>query len=170
MAGTRTAPDVTAAATAKQLVFKWIDISGDKISESWYIPVAATQAQIEAFADAKQAASQASLYSIEVQNIFGSVEDASNAEEGEKSASVFDVLSITLKNNNPEIASKRVQIQAPEGEMFVGAVGEKKDDIDPTNAVLIAVMTTGLAMFGAGWSVVWGRYVEHKEINEKVNI
>jgi hypothetical protein len=170
MAGTRTAPDVTGAVTAKQVVFKWIDVSGDKISESWFVPAAATQAQIEAFADAKQAASQASLYAVEVQNVFGSVEDASNAEEGEKSSSVFDALSITFKNANPEITSKRVQVQAPEGAMFLGDVGEKKDDFDPTNALLVAVMTTALALFGAGWSVVWGRYVEHKEVNEKINI
>lgn len=170
MPGTRTAPAATATATSKQVVFKWIDVSGDTKSESWFVPVAATAAQIEAFAAAKQAAENASLYAIEVQEMHASVGDASSALAGEKSDSVFDSANITLKNVNPELGTKRIEIQAPIGEIMVGPTGEKKDTIDPTSTELTAVLTTGLALFGTGWSVVWGKYVEHKEVNEKVPI
>jgi len=64
MAGTRTAPLFTAAATNRIISLALIDASGDMYSEALYVDPAATAANIETWAAAYAAASNASLYAI----------------------------------------------------------------------------------------------------------
>jgi len=71
MAGVRTAPDVTTAATFRQLHVRWIDNSGDITSEAYLVPAAATTAQIEAMLDALQACSNASLFEASISQHWG---------------------------------------------------------------------------------------------------
>lgn len=169
MPGTRTSSDVTAAAIAKRVSASWVDASGDGWSESYLVPVAATNAQIEALLDALQAASNSSLYGTEIASIYDGEKDPQNALiEQDKSVSVFDRLAQTYKNSNPMFANKRVSIPAPIQGLFVSdGATTTLDDIDPTSAELVAVVTAALAMFGAGWSAAWARYTEHVETNNK---
>jgi hypothetical protein len=62
---TRTAPDMTTAANRRIVTFRFIDSSGDLFSQSFDVALAATAANLEALADAFQAATQASLFSIQ---------------------------------------------------------------------------------------------------------
>lgn len=174
MAGTRTAPDVTGAATFKQVSMHFIDNSGDVKSDSYLTPVAATAAQIEAFADGLQLLSHASLYQIDVSQSWGSaaLADRNNAEDNaEKSTSIFDALVTTWKHTDPNYATKRMIIPAPIEDLFLGAgSGTVADSVDPTNGDLNTLFGAALAMFGAGWGVSWIRYVEKKEVNERVRV
>lgn len=185
MAGTRTAPDVTGAATSKHLGVHFIDVSGDVWSESHIIPIAATNAQIEAYLDALQAASGASIYKVEVSNMFGTdaLADSSNATDIDvKSSSVFDKLGVTLKHNtDPEKKNKIVTIPAPIAPVFIRQPDDGtapatvpydfvSDSVDGGSAELAAVLVAALTMFGAGWSIAWARYVEKVEMNAKVRI
>lgn len=169
MPGTRTSTDVTAAAIAKRVSVGYVDASGDVWSESYIVPVAATNAQVEALVDALQAASNASIWSTEIASIYDGDKDPQNALiEQDKSVSVFDRLAQTYKNSNPMFANKRVAIPAPIQALFVSdGTTTTLDDIDPTSAELAAVITAALAMFGAGWSAAWARYTEHVETNNK---
>lgn len=174
MAGVRTAPDVTGAATYRQLHVRWIDNSGDITSEAYLIPAAATNTQIEAMLDALQAGSNASLFETSISTHFGgdAFADVNNADYAEeKSTSVFDRMFATWKNTNPEIAAKRVSIPAPIGALFLGdGVEVASDTPDPASAELVALFGATLAVFGAGWDVAWVRYVERREINEKTRV
>jgi hypothetical protein len=64
MPGTRTSPLATAAATSRIVSLQLIDASGDTWSESMPLAIGATAANIEAWAAAYAAASNASLYGI----------------------------------------------------------------------------------------------------------
>jgi len=77
--GTRTAPAMTAAANARQISLHLIDVSGDLHAEPTNVAVAATAANLETYAAAYQAASQASLYMITDVSIRIGDMDASNA-------------------------------------------------------------------------------------------
>lgn len=166
MPGTRTAPDVTTAATGKLVSFHWIDVSGAKRADSYQLPVSATNAQIEAMADALQAGSNASLWKIGIENVFGSVEDSDNALAATKSSQVQDQLFFTAKHTSPLQIVQRAYIPAPINDLFIG----NTDNVDPTSTEAAAILTAFLAMLGAGYSVVWGRYTQRTEINEKTPI
>lgn len=171
MAGTRTAPDVTTAATGKNLSVHWIDNSSDIWSESYSIPVAATNAQIEAFLDGLQAGSNASIYKADISSVWGSdgLADSNNAIGIDpKSASVFDKFGFTMKHTtNPELKDKRVSVPAPIGDLFINDGTIYQDSPDPSAAEIVALATAALALFPS-YAIVWFRYVEKKEINEKV--
>lgn len=64
MAGTRTAPLFTAAATRRLITLRLIDASGDLYAETISVAVGATAAAIEEWAAAYAAATNSSLYSI----------------------------------------------------------------------------------------------------------
>lgn len=175
MAGTRTAPDVTGAATSKHLSVHFIDDSGDIWSESHIVAAAATQAQIEAYLDALQADSGASIYKVGVESFWGTdaLADADNAEGDAdllKSRSVFDTLNITLKHTtDPEKKDKIVRIPAPIASNFVASGDFLSDEIDGASVELGAVMTTALTLFPS-YAVVWARFSEKTELNQKVRI
>lgn len=174
MAGTRTAPDVTGTATAKSLTVHWIDNSGDIKADSYLIEAAATNAEIEAYLDALQAASNASLSYVEVHSLFGTDALADNGNAvvaAEKSTDLFDNLVVTLKHTNPEYNTKRIYIPAPLGAMFINdGATYYSDEIDGTSTELGTVLSAALAMFGTGWAVLWSRYVKHAEQNKRTRI
>ena len=159
----RTAPTVDGTPDFQTVSLRWIDASGDKRSDSIQVPTAATAAQIEAFAAAMAATSNASLYAVQVTAHYNSVPDKSDAVDEPKD-SVFDNLVFLAKTNTN--LSQRGFLPAPEGALFVPGT----DTIDPANADLATVFTTFLALVGAGYSIVSARYTERREINEAVNI
>lgn len=168
MAGTRGAPDVTTTATYKLVSIHWVDDSDDIWSESYTVPVATTQAAIEALADALQLASGASIYWIEVSSGWGSraSRNKANAEgAGTKSPSVFDAVNLTHKNGNPLIKNQIVRIPAPIAELFVlDAEDVPQDIVDGASTELAAVQTASEAVLGAGYQAVYARFSEKTEI------
>jgi len=162
-AGTRTAPDVTTAATLKQISLRYIDSTGDLQTASKYVPVAATSAQVEALADAMVTASQASMYEIHVDSIWSSVPDKSNAASGSHD-SVFNNVVTLVKN-----AARQAYdwfIPAPDATLLTAG----SDQIDPASTELAAVYTALLALDPAGYGIVQARFSEHKETNKAVKI
>lgn len=166
MPGTRTAPDVTTAITDKIVSFHWIDTSSGLRADSLHVPVGATQAQIEAYADALQADSNASLYKIGVESVWAGDMDSGNAINGTKSSQVQDQLFFTAKHTSPLQIAQRGYVPAPIGANFLGDT----DSLDPASTEAAAVMTAFLALIGAGYSIVWARYTQRTEINEKTPI
>jgi len=166
MAGTRTAPAATGAATAKLLSFRWMDASGDVRTDSMYVPIATTAENIEALAVALQAGSNATLHSIAVESQWGSVPDADNATTGSKSESVFDQLFFVAKSVDPSKIVQRAFVPAPLALLFTA----DSDSLDPASGEIADILSAFLAVVGAGYAVTWGRYSERSEQNERLKI
>jgi len=180
MPGTRVAPPLTGAATSILLSVHWIDDSGDIWSEAHVLPVGTSLANQEAYLDALQLVSAASMYKVESASVWGTdgLADPSNAQIADgfaKSRSVFDSLNMTLKHStDPDKKNKIVRVPAPLAELF------ENDFVDtdplPPNVVsdtpsnesvnLLALGTIAQTIF-AGYTVAWVRYSEKAELNEK---
>lgn len=163
MPGTRTAPTVNGTPTYITVSLRWIDASGDKRSDSLQAPTAATSAQIEAWATAQQAGSNASLYAVVKEDHYNSVPDKSNALDEPKD-SVFDNM-VYLAKTTANL-SRRGFLPAPIAAVF--ATGT--DQPNPASTELAAIFTAFLALVGAGYTVQSVRYTERREINEAVNV
>lgn len=159
----RTAPAVDGTPDYKKISLKFIDASGDLRSDSLQIPAAATDAQIEAFAESIADITNASLYQVEVAFVYNSVADKDDAVDAVKD-SVYDNL-VTLAKTATNL-SARSFIPAPEGSLFVAGT----DTIDPANADLAVYLAAFLALVGATYDIVSMRYTERREINEVVRI
>ena len=159
----RTAPAINGTPIYKTLSLSWIDASGDLRTDTIQLPVAATDAQMEAIANTVEDVSNASLYKITVGEVYNSIADKDDAVDAVKD-SVYDNLVILAKTALN--ASSRVFIPAPEGALFVPGT----DQIDPSNADLAAVLAAMLAALGVTYDVVSIRYTERREINESVKI
>ena len=175
---TRTAPDVTGAATTRLFSVHFIDVSGDIWSEAIMIPSDATTAEMEAVVDALQAATNASVYEVNLMSTWGGrqVSEETNADNLSKSASVFDRVSITAKHTtDPEKKDKVISIPAPIYELFVNNFVDTdpeeptfvSDSLLPTSTEFAAVGTAFLAMLGANWNLVWARYHDRGDVNER---
>lgn len=176
---TRTAPDVTGAATTRLASFHFIDISGDIWSQALQVPSDMTAAELEALADALQAATNASIYEINLMSTWGGrqVSEETNADNLSKSASVFDRVSITAKHTtDPEKKDKVISIPAPIYDLFVNNFADTdpepptfvSDNILSTSTEFAAVGTAFLAVLGANWNLVWTRYHDRGDVNERV--
>lgn len=157
----RTAPTVNGTPTFKVVSLRYIDFSGDLRTDSIQAAAAVTDAEIEAFAAAAAAITNADLYAVEVKSVYNAVADSSNAVNAPKD-SVHDNLVLQTKTSTNQ--SKRGFIPAPQQALFVGGT----DQIDPTNTDLATYLTALLAIAGAGYTVVGARYTERREINEQV--
>ncbi len=165
MAGTRTAPTVDGLNAFKIVTLKWIDWTADKRSDSYIFDAAtATNANVETFAAAMQAGSNASLYEIRVGDAYSSVGDGGNALE-EVWENVGDNLVIQAKQPLGGM-SIRDYIPSPINAMFI----ENTEDIDPTNAALIAIIAAFVAMIDVTYEVVGARLTHRRQINQQTPI
>lgn len=159
----RTAPAVNGTPTYKKVSMAFIDASGDLRSDSLQVPAAATDAQIEAFAESIADISNSSLYRVEVGFVYNSTADKDDAVDAVKD-SVYDNLVVLAKTALN--ASARSFVPAPEGALFVPGT----DQIDPANADLAIYFAAFLALVGGTYDIVSARYTERREINEAVKI
>lgn len=163
MPGTETAPAVDSVAPPLvQLSVRWIDYSGDKRADSYLIAPAATDIQINAFVDALQAASNASIYEVQKTLVFASNPGKANALE-EVWENVTDNVVLQMKNPTTQ-QSQRVFIPSPINDMFV----EGEDDIDPADATLDAVKDAFVAVLPAGYGVIGGRFTSRRQMNQQI--
>lgn len=96
-AGTRTAPAFTAAANERTITLHLMDASSDLFTQSLAVPVATAAADVETYAAAYAAATQASLYGIsDYIGRFGDA-DADNAEAGYR-GNVEKGINMLMKN------------------------------------------------------------------------
>ena len=160
--GTRTAPTVNGTPSYQLASFALVDASGDQRSVAIQGPAGATSGQWEAIAAALQAASQASLYSANVQMVYEGDKDPGNAVAGSRD-SVYDNVTTLLKNTTR--VSRDVFIPAPAPEIMNGDL----DEVDPTSTELSDFYTAVLAV-SSGFTVRSARYTERREINKRVVI
>lgn len=161
-AGTRTAPTINGTPSYQLASFAFVDVSGDVRSVAIQGPAGATNAQWEAIAAAFQDATQASLWSANIQDVYEGDKDPGNGVSGSRD-SVFDNVAVLLKNTSR--VSRDAFIPAPAPEIMNGAL----DEIDPASTELAALFTAILAV-SSGFTVRSARYTERKEINKRVLI
>ncbi len=163
MPGTRTAPAITGTPTFKEISLRWIDAIGDRRSDASIVDAAATDIQIEAVAADMQAASNASLYSVRLTEVFEGALSKSNALAAIRE-SVQNNIVYHAKDTGR--VDRRAFIPSPLASDFV-ANTETPDEGD----------TAMIDLMGA-WDDVWAgtfagvslRFTERREINEKVNL
>jgi len=160
--GTRTAPAINGTPSYQLASFAFVDLSGDQRSVAVQGPAGATAAQWEAIAAAFEDASQASLWSANIQNVYEGDKDPGNAVGGSRD-SVYDNVTTLLKNTAR--VSRDVFVPAPAPEIMFGDL----DEIDPASTELAALFTALLAV-SSGFTVRSARYTERKEINKRVLI
>lgn len=97
MAGTRTAPAVTGAITSCITTVHLIDASGDKFTDALVTLAIPTAIDVESWAGAYQAASQASVYKISQSFLWEGDADTDNAEVGQRN-SISDGINLLFKN------------------------------------------------------------------------
>jgi len=154
--GTRTAPAFTAAATDRLIGLGMIDASGDLYTESMRVPVAASAANIETWAAAYAAASQASLYSITDTQVRVGDADPDNANTDQRN-SVKDGINLLFKNLTTHLTEPE-RLVAP---ILAGMQGNQDIPLlsSTENAALIAATLTLLT----GFTFQRGQFTERRE-------
>lgn len=151
MPGTRVAPTVDGTPTYLSLSMAWVDDNNKKYSNALLIDAAATDIEIEAVAVAAQAGSNASLYEINVGQVYQGVPLASNAL-AEVHESIADKVRLQTKDLTTQ-AYNPAYIPAPL-EILVG----ENNEVDISQAIYTtwrdavqAVLPTGFALLNAGF-------------------
>jgi len=161
MPGTRTAPTVDGNETFKRLSITVYDYTGEQRTDSYKIDAASTDIQIEALVAAYQAISNATVWRVQVSDVYNSIGDPSNAlEEVWEEASANLVL--LAKDANDDSAN--VFVPAPVNSIFE----EGTENIDPASVPLGDLMTAYLAV-KAGYQFVSGRFTSRRDVGTKVN-
>ena len=156
MAGTRTAPDVTGTASYRLVSYRWIDASGTRRADAYQFPIATTAAQIEALADALQAASNASLWSVSLDSVFEGDMDTGSADSVVY-AGVDDNIVILAKDTARNSAN--AFIPAPLEAIFV----PDTEDIIQDNAELVAVETAFDTALGGTFTIRGNRFTHRSQ-------
>lgn len=161
MAGTRTAPTVNDTPTFVEVQIALMDYTGDKRSDTYLVDAAASAAEIEALVAAIQAVSNATIYRVEVKDIYNSVEDSSNALE-EVWENAGDNLVLQAKNTQKQ--SLRLFVPALINTVMIDGT----TDIDPTNGLLTTLIAAYVAVLPTGFSIVGARFTERRQVNAQV--
>lgn len=169
MAGTRTAPTVNGTPTFLEVSLHLLDASGDFGSDMIVVPATVTDAEIETYVAAYQLATNATIWKVEVRQLYTSVAQTSNADNTPR-ASNFQVVNTMAKNS--ALASQNGVVRAPEDAMFVSGT----DQVDTGQALYVTYLAALLDLLNGGalgsgdyvgYSV---RYSERKEINTRTLI
>jgi len=160
MPGTRTAgvPGVDIP-TAKRVSLNFVDATTDSKSNSILVPASATYAQIETFAAETQERSNASLWEIEVTEVWQGAKQSGNALSDPRLA-VQDNIRYTVKAQPNTY--QQLYIPAPLLTQFV--TGSETPDV----TALTDWFTAALALVAAGYAGLNVEFVEHKERNQKI--
>lgn len=163
MPGTRTAPAITGSPTFLRISLRWIDAVGDVRSDSSLMDAAATDVQIEAVAAKMVAASNASLYEVDVSEVFKGAKAKSNA---------LSAIRESIQNNvvyhakDTGQVDRRSFLPSPLQAVFV----TDTETPDASDVLLTDVMTAWDAVWAGTFAGVSLRFSERREINEKVSL
>lgn len=153
---TRTAPLFTAAATRRMITLRLIDASGDLYSESLPVAVAATAANIEAWAAAYAAASNASLYAIiDSQERVGDA-DPDNATVAQRNSVKDGINSLYKVASTGEALTTRLIAPIP-------AVMQGNQDIPLLSATEMTALIASYLALLSGFSFNSAQYTERRE-------
>lgn len=153
---TRTAPTVGGSPNNVTVSIGLIDASGDVYSDAYKFTAVPSNAAIEAIVAAYQAASQASVYRVDVNSSYEGDADPDNADVGQRN-SVKDGINLAYKN----IAT--LKTQSPRLVAPIDAVMEGNQDIPlVTSTELAALITAQLAAL-TGYSLQTAQFTERRE-------
>jgi len=144
------------------LSLHFIDADGQIRTDSYEILPAATDAQLNAFAGAIGAASNASLYKVSVTNEF--------ATDIPSIANAVDAVHVSVKDNIVMLfktitgATLDVFIPAPDAPLLV----EGTTNPDPENVLIVAAVAAVPPAAGGGYQVASYRYSERRKKNRAV--
>jgi len=156
MAGTRTAPAATAAATELSASLHLIDASGDLWAEALALPVTATQAQIEVIGASYAAASQASLYGITVNRGWMGDADPDNANANYR-GQVESGINLLFKNLTTNVSAGQ-RLVAP-----IAAVMQGNQDIPLLSSDEASDLILAIAAAMTGFSFASAQYTGRRE-------
>lgn len=159
----RTAPDVNGTPVTRLISFRFIDAQGDTRAVSVRAtPADATNAEIEALADALAAKTNAALYSVVVSEEYASVPDADDATDAVVNSARSNIV-ITAKNALGDL--RQTFLPAPIEAMFISGTDTPIVDSNYTD-----LFTAFLGVLPAGFEIVSVRYTERREVNERVMV
>jgi len=138
MAGTRTAPAFTGAATYRLITLQVIDASGDKDAVGFLVPVAATAAAIETIAADYQLATQASVYGIVDQLFREGDADPDNAETDQRNSNA-EGINLLFKDLTTRVAAP-IRVVAPVPETMQGNQDIPLLSSDELTNLIVAVL------------------------------
>jgi hypothetical protein len=161
MPGTRSAPTIDGSPDFLLVQFRWMDYVGDKYAMSLTCSgTTATPAEIEALAVAFQAASNATLYEVNVTQQYSSIPLKSNALE-EVWNDAEDVVVIHYKNPTTR-ADAYANFPAPLDDIFI----EGTEQVDTADALFTAILAAVSAVLPTGFNPATVRFSKHREINQ----
>lgn len=155
------APDVTGAATYKTVSFRLIDSKGELRSVSTRVPVATAPADIQALAVSLGAASNASVYEVQITDRWASIPAAANATD-EVVASVYDNIATNMKDVAAGL-QQTVYVPAPVGDLILDG-----DIVDTTDPLYEAWRNNWLVVLAGGYAAVTSRFTERRDKNDSV--
>lgn len=156
-AGTRTAPNVSVASPAPiQTTLHLVDASGDLYTENVPYPSTQTLADVEAFAAAYQAATQASLYQVTQLNIWAGDLDPDNAVAGYR-GSVKDGVNMLWKDLTAQ-KSLSPRLVAP-----IENVMQGNQDIPLLTATEFTALITAIGTLIVSYNLQSAQYTERRE-------
>jgi len=118
MPGTRTAPTVGGSPNKVVITISVVDASGDIYADSLVLDAVPLDADIEAYVAGYQSVTQASLYSVNVQQIYVGDKDADNALTAQRN-SVTDGINL-LWRDDINLKSQSTRVVAPITDVMQG--------------------------------------------------
>jgi len=153
---TRTAPAATGAVTSSMLSLGLIDASGDQISEALVTPSTFSTANMETFAAAYQASTQASLWKIAYTSVWEGTIDPDNADVGQRN-SVKDGVNLVWKNLTT-LKTQSPRLVAPIADNMQG-----NQDIPLLTATEFAALIAAYATLLTGYTFNSAQFTERRE-------
>lgn len=159
---TGTYPDIsTGTPTFKRVSVTMYDYTGEQRTDTYQLDADTTDAEVDAFVDALQVITNATIWRVIVGDVYNSVGDPSNATEEVWEEVTANVVLLAKTADNQ---SQDFYVPAPENALFI----EGTENIDPTNTELGTFMTAILAM-RAAYSFVSARFTSRRDIGTKIN-
>lgn len=164
MAGTRSAPTIDGSPNAKQVSIRWIDYTGEKRSDSVRVNIAITPALVEAAVAAAQAISNASIYEVQMKDLY-----TSEASPGLASETVYEDIgsNMVVQYREPTLGTSQRGYIPSLNNVSLEDGTENVDIALPAN---IAFFSAFLAMLPAGYATVGARFNQKRDLNQQIKI
>lgn len=162
-AGTRTAPTIDGTPSSKIVSYSFIDVVKDIRTESFVVPGTATSLQIEALIAAIAADSCASLFEVQVKEVYSGARLVSNATaDGKYSAD--DKMYITIRDSALRV-TRRLYVPAPVAELF-----DANSETVITTPLIFTNLTDAITPLLGSFQFSTVAFVERKESNTPQNL
>lgn len=164
---TRSAPNVNGVPTYEAVSIRLIDASGDLRTVTLQSEGTLTAAEVQSYVDAFQAITNASIYEVQVNDVYWSKPTKSLATDAPKD-SVFDNI-VILAKASPLLAQNGF-VPAPVSGVFVDGTDnpDLADTALQTFATELLSVLNGGALGSGTYDIFQYRYSERSEINTAV--